>query len=105
MQEQQAEAERHGQHKADGDIAVGLFADQADAEAGGHGEDGEPEERREADQYRAGGAGKADMRQRVTGEGLAAQNKEIADAARDNRHDGRGGEGIAHELVVEDAHG
>ena len=34
MQEQQAEAERHGQHEADGDVAMRLLAEQADAEAG-----------------------------------------------------------------------
>ena len=69
------------------------------------GEDRQAEERRQADQHRAGRAGKADMGQRVAGEGLAAQHEEIADRARDDADDGRGDEGVAHELVVEDAHG
>ena len=61
MQEQQAEPERHREHQSDGDVAVGLFADEADAEAGDHGEHGEAEEGRKAKQRRAGGTGKADM--------------------------------------------
>ena len=42
-------------------------------------------ERRDADQHRAGGAGEADMRQRMTGEGLCAQHQEEADQAADHR--------------------
>ena len=58
-------------------------------------------ERRDADQHRAGGAGEADMRQRMTGEGLAAQHQEVADQAADDRDDGRRREGVPHEIVVE----
>ena len=42
-------------------------------------------ERRDADQHRAGGAGEADMRQRMAGEGLAAQHQEEADQPADHR--------------------
>ena len=46
---------------------------------------------------------KPTWRQRVAGEGLAAQHEEEADRARENRRDAGGGEGGAHEVVFKHA--
>ena len=67
------------------------------------GEADEAAERRQAEQHRAGRAGEADMRQRVAGEGLAAQHEEEADRPGENRRDPGGGEGGAHEVVFKHA--
>ena len=80
-----------------------LLAEQADADAGEHGEDRQAEERRQADEPGAGRAGKADMGKRVAGEGLAAQHQEVADGAGDDADDRAGIEGVAHEFIVKDA--
>ena len=69
-------------------------------DAGGEREADQAPQRREADQAGAGRAGKADMRQRVAGEGLPAHHQEIADNARHHRDDAGGGEGVVHEFVV-----
>ncbi len=48
-------------------------------------------------------AGEADMRKRMAGEGLSAQHEEIADDAGNDGDHGRGGEGIAHEVIFKHA--
>ncbi len=100
MQKQQPEAQRQRQHHADGDIAAAEpLAHESHADAGGDREADQPPDRRQADQDRAGRAGKADMAERMTGKSLPAQHQEIA---HQSRHDGRhagGGERIAHEIV------
>ena len=70
-------------------------------DAGGEREAEQAPQRREPDQAGAGRAGKADMRERVAGEGLPAHHQEIADDARHHRHDAGGGEGIVHEFILE----
>ena len=57
----------------------------------------------DADQHRAGGAGEADMRQRVAGESLRRAAPGNSRPARDHRDDAGGGEGVAHEIVVKHA--
>ena len=69
-------------------------------DAGGEREAEQAPERRQPDQPGAGRAGKADMRERVAGEGLPAHHQEIADNARHHRHDAGGGEGIVHEFIL-----
>ena len=101
MQEQQPEAERERQHQPDGDVALGqALAGEAHADAGGDSGRDQAGERRRAHQHRAGGAGEADMRQRVAGKGLAAQNQEIADQPGHQRDDRRRREGVLHEVVL-----
>ena len=46
-----------------------------------------PDDRRQADQHRTGGAGKTDMGKGVPGKGFAAQHQEIADGTGDDAHD------------------
>ncbi len=84
-----------------GDVARGeLFAEQPHANPGDKGEADQARERREAEQNRARRAGEADMRQRMAGERLPAQNEEEADYAGEHRRHPRGDEGGAHEIVV-----
>ena len=101
VQEQEPETERQRQHHADGDIALAqALAEHTHADAGRDGEADQPPHRSDADQHRAGRAGKADMRQRVAGEGLSAQHQEIADQPGDDRGDAGCGERVPHEIVV-----
>ena len=51
-------------------------------------------ERRDAEQHRARRAGEAGMRQRMAGEGLAAQHQKVPDHAGHDRYDPRGDEGV-----------
>ena len=104
MQEQQAEAERGGQHDADRDIALRFLAQEPDPNAGEQCEGGQPDERRNADQRGARGAREARVAERMAGEGLAAQDEKVADGAGDQRNDGAGRVGIAHEVISERVH-
>ena len=64
-----------------------LFAKQAHADAGDEGEADQAGERRKAEQDRTRRAGEADMRQRVAGEGLAAQHEKNSRPSRPERDD------------------
>ncbi len=82
MKKQQPKTQRERQDDADRDIAPGqTLADRAHADPRGHCRHHQTPDRRDADQNRAGGAGETDMRKRMTGKGLAAQDEEIADQA------------------------
>ena len=104
MQKQQPQPQRERQNHADGDVAVRALAEDADADSGEDGEEGEAEERRQADEDGASGAGKADVAERMAGEGLAAQHQKVADGAGDQAHHRAGGIGVAHELIGERVH-
>ena len=76
------------------------LAEQPHGDAGGEREAEQAPQRREPEQRGAGRPGKADVRERVAGEGLPAQHQEIADQAGDHRDDAGGREGAEHEIVV-----
>ena len=96
--------ERKGEHDADRDVPLRqFFAHETHENAGGDRHRDQAPEWRDADEHGARRAGEADMRQRVTGEGLPAQNQEIADAASDDRDHRRRGEGVAHEIIFKHA--
>ena len=102
MEEQQAKSEREGEDDADCHVAVReLVGKQADADAGGNGEYHQPRQRRRADEDRARCAREADMGKRMTREGLAAQDQEIANRARDDGDDPGREEGRAHEVILQ----
>ena len=83
------------QNDADGDIAAAdPFAEESHAEASRQREADEPPKWGDADEGGAGRAGKADMRQRVTREGLTAHHQKNADQSRHHRHDPGGGKCI-----------
>ena len=101
VEKENAEAERQGQHGADRDIAVAqAVAEDTDRRRRGEGEGQQTPERIDAEQDRAGRAGEADMRKRMTGEGQVAQYQEIPDRPGDDRDDAAGEKGGAHEVVV-----
>ena len=53
------------------------------------------------EQHGTRGAGEADMRQRMAGEGLRAQHEEESDEPADHRDDAGGGERVLHEVIRE----
>ena len=71
--------------------------------AAGQVDDDEPEERADAGQERAGTADGADVRERVAGERLAADDREDADDRRDDGHHPAGLECQLHRPVAEEA--
>jgi len=101
MQEQQAQTEGKREHHADRNVALGEFlAEQPHGDSRDERESDEAAERRKPEQDRPGRAGETDMRQRMTGKGLAAQNEKEPYRPGENRRDARGGKGGPHEVVV-----
>lgn len=104
-QEEQAQPHRERQRGPDGCVASAqLVAQQAHAQPGCHGEQERAEEQVAPQQDGAGGAGEADVRQGVAGEGEAPQNDEITDDPGADRRHRAGQEGVAHKREFKHLH-
>ena len=97
--EEHAEAGGEGEDRAGRHLAVrDPLAERADGEPAADAEHRQAERDRDPDEDGEGRAGKADVRERVRGERVAADHDEVADEPRRDRDERAADESVAHEV-------
>ena len=98
-EEQRAEPEHEDERQRGRDVVPPAAAEQPDPERAAEREHPEAEQRVDADQAGAGGAGERAVRDRVGDERRASHDDEEADGAADDRDERRDDPGVCHEAA------